>query len=118
MSQGLETLEQELNDLTRRGQILDALGKFYADTCTFEEGNGSKRDSKKAQHEYLSAFFKTLQQFNGATLHGQAVGKDFSTSEWTFDMTGQDGKRMLWNEVLVRRWQDGKVISEKFYQAS
>lgn len=117
MSSNIETQESELNGMTGQGKILDALAKCYADDCTFEEGNGGRRASKQAQHEYLSSFFKTLKAFNGATLHGQAVGRDYSASEWTFDMTGGDGQHMLWNEVLVRRWKDGKVVSEKFYQA-
>ena len=114
----IEVLERELNNVTGQGKILDALQTYYADDCTFQEGTGGIRDSKQAQHNYLASFFKTLKAFNGATLHGQAVGPDLSASEWTFDMTGGDGKRMVWNEVLVRRWRNGKVVSEKFYQAS
>lgn len=118
MSSNIEVLERDLNNMTGQGKILDALQQFYAEDCTFQEGNGGSRGSKQAQHEYLANFFKTLKAFNGATLHGQAVGQEFSSSEWTFDMIGGDGKRMVWNEVLVRRWRNGKVVSEKFYQAS
>jgi len=31
-------------------------------------------------------------------------------------MTSQDGAKIEWNEVLVRNWADGKVISETYYQ--
>ena len=118
MSSNIEIQESELNQMTGQGKILDALATYYADDCTFEEGNGGRRAGQLAQHEHLSSFFKTLKAFNGATLHGQAAEKDYSVSEWTFDMTGGDGQRMVWNEVLVRRWKNGKVVSEKFYQAS
>jgi ketosteroid isomerase-like protein len=113
----LQRLESELNDTVAKGQILEALSEFYADDCTFVEGDGSRRESKKAQHEHLSAFFATLKGFNGATLHGQSTGDDVSMSEWTFDMVGPDEESIVWNEVLVRRWRDGKVVSERFYQA-
>lgn len=118
MSTNIEVLERELNAMTGQGKILEALQQFYADDCKFQEGNGASRNGKHAQHSYLADFFKTLKAFNGATLHGSAVSPNYSASEWTFDMTGGDGKRMVWNEILVRRWCDGQVVSEKFYQAN
>jgi ketosteroid isomerase-like protein len=112
-----EQLESQLNEMTAKGQILEALDAFYAEDCCFEEGDGSRRESRQAQHAHLSAFFATLERFNGATLHAQSVGDGVSMSEWTFDMTSRNGEPIVWNEVLVRRWKDGKVRSERFYQA-
>ena len=109
-------LNGELNAMTGKGEILDALGKYYAEDCTFQEGNGEPRVGRAAQHAHLSAFFSTLKSFNGATLHSTGIGEGVSLSEWTFDMTGPDGP-ILWNEILVRRWKDGKVVSERFYTA-
>ena len=60
--------------------------------------------------------FATLKAFNGATLHSQGIGENVSLTEWTFDMVGPDGP-ILWNEVLRRQWKEGKVVSERFYQA-
>lgn len=118
MSRSIRELETELNQLTAKGQMLDALAKFYSEQCTFEEGDGSRRESRQAQHEHLSGFFASLQGLNSATLHASGVNGDVSLSEWTFDMTGGDGAPIVWNEVLVRRWSDGKVVSERFYQAA
>ena len=113
----LKKLDTQLNEMTRKGQILDALEQFYAQDCTFQEGNSKEiRTGRQAQHDHLSAFFATLKSFNGASLHSQGVGDGVSLTEWTFDMTGPDGP-ILWNEILVRRWQDGKVVSERFYTA-
>ncbi len=117
MSRKLRRLESELNEMTAKGQILDALAEFYAESSTFEEADGSRRESRQAQHAHLSAFFASLEGFNGATLHGQSVGDDLTISEWTFDMTGPGGTPIVWNEVLVRRWRHSKVVSERFYQA-
>ena len=109
----------ELDAMTGKGEILDALEAFYCENCTFTEvADGSSRNSRKAQHEHLSGFFSTLKGFNGATLHSSAVGDDVTHSEWTFDMTAGDGSSIVWNEVLIRRWRDGKVVEEKFYNAS
>ncbi len=116
-NQNIVALEAELNAMTGKGQILDALAKFYAEDATFQEGNQPARKGRAAQHAHLSGFFATLKSFNGATLRAQTTGGDVGIAEWTFDMTGPTGP-ILWNEVLVRRWANGKVISERYYTAA
>ena len=110
-------LETRLNETIRSGKILDALQEFFADDASFQEGQSKPRVGKKANHEFLSGFFKTLKAFNGATLHAQAVSGNISMSEWTFDMVGPDGP-IVWHEILRREWKDGKVISERYYNAA
>lgn len=117
MSDEIRGLETALNDMTARGQMLEALAKFYTEDCVFEEGDGSRRQGRQAQHDHLSRFFASLKGLNAATLHAQATGNDVSLSEWTFDMTGSGDQPIVWNEVLVRRWRGDRVISERFYQA-
>ncbi len=116
MSDDLMRLEAAVNSLTKEGKILDSIEQYYADNCVFIESDGSSRQSKAAQSEHLSGFFSSLKSFDGATLHGQAAGDNYSASEWTFNMTGGDGGKIEWNEVLVRTWENGKVTSEKYYQ--
>jgi ketosteroid isomerase-like protein len=113
----LQELETELNHMIASGKILEGIKEFFAEDCTFQEGNQPPRPSRQAELDHLEAFFKTLKAFNGATLHSQAVGEGVTVSEWTFDMVGPDGQ-MIWNEVLLRRWKDGKVTSERFYAAA
>lgn len=113
----IEQQDNALNALNREGKILDGLDRFYADDCTFQEGNEEPIRGKAVQRERLSTMFASLKGFNGATLHSQAVGDGLSITEWTFDMTGGDGESIIWNEVLVRHWNGGKVVRERFYQA-
>ena len=113
----VKELDDKINELTKVGKILDALEAHYADHCTFQEGNQAPRVGRAAQHQHLSDFFATLKGFNGATLHSQGVGDGVTLTEWTFDMDGPDG-HILWNEVLRRKWKDGKVVSERFYTSA
>ena len=106
----LTILESRLNEMTRQGRLLDALDTFYDDNCTFQEGTQAVRKGRSAQHAHLSGFIKTLKSFDGATLHAQAIGDGTTMSEWTFDMTGPEGP-IQWNEVLSRRWRDGRESS-------
>ena len=113
----LRDLDDKVNQLTLQGKILEALDQFYSDGCTFQEGNEAPIEGKTTQRDRLSEMFASLERFNGATLHGQTIGDGITMTEWTFDMTGGNGEAILWNEVLVRRWQDGEIVSERFYQA-
>lgn len=115
MTNPIEMAETASNALTMQGKIIDSIDQFYSDDCVFVEPDGSNRSSRAAQREHLEGFFASLKEFESATLHGQAVGDDFSASEWTFKMTAGDGSPIVWNETLVRKWRDGKIASESYY---
>lgn len=113
----LKTLETKLNAMIQKGEMVQATEQFYAGDCVYQEGNQAPRmGGKKGHAEYLSNFFKTVTAVNGITLHGQAVGDGVTMSEWTFDLSTTNGP-ILWNEILRRRWENGKVVSERFYTA-
>ncbi len=113
----IEQQDSKLNALNREGKILEGLDAFYADDCTFLVGNEEPIRGKAVQRDRLSKMFASLKGFNGATLHSQAVGDGVTVTEWTFDMTAGDGQPIIWNEVLVRHWNGGNVVRERFYQA-
>lgn len=115
MTNSIEIAETASNALTAQGKMIESIDQFFADDCVFIEHDGSSRTSKKDQIAYLESFFVSLKSFESATLHGQAVGDNFSVSVWTFKMTAGDGSPMVWNEALVRDWRDGKIVSEKYY---
>ena len=60
-------------------------------------------------------FFSSLEQFHGAEVRASAVGDDVSFGEWMFDVTFKGGKRTKMEQVTVRRWKNGKIVSERFY---
>ena len=107
----LKRIDDQLNEMTAAGKILEALETFYADDCTFQEGADEPRVGRETQRKHLAGFFATLKAFNGAVLHSQGVGDGVTLTEWTFDMVGPEGP-IVWHEILRRRWKDGKVISE------
>lgn len=116
--QDLQILETELNALIQKGEMVQATEQFYADNCIYQEGNQAPRTGGKAGHvQYLTNFFKTVQKVNALTLHSQTIGDGVAMSEWTFDLATTNGP-VLWNEVLRRRWENGKVVSERFYTAA
>jgi len=116
--QDLNILETSLNALAQKGDMAAAVNQFYADDCSFQEGNQPARSGgKAAQLSYLANFFATVTKVNAIQLHGQAVGEGATISEWTIDLATTNGP-ILWNEVIRRQWRDGKVVSERYYTAA
>lgn len=101
------------------GDILGAVETFFHPDVEAQEGNAEDViRGKAAKIEHLKAFFAGIATVNDIALHSYAVGDDVTMSEFTFDLTRTDGSRILWNEVLRRRWLDGLVISERYYTAA
>jgi hypothetical protein len=42
----LKDINDQLNELTAAGKILESLEQFYAEDCTFQEGNADPRVGK------------------------------------------------------------------------
>ena len=110
-------LENELNQMILNGQAMDAFEKYYADDVVMQENDQPPRVGKAANREFEQQFFGSIKEFHGATLGDVAVSGDVSFSEWTFDVTFQDGNRVANPQVTRRKWQNGKVINERFYHA-
>lgn len=116
--QDLKTLVHDLDTMIGKGEMVEATEKFYADNCSYQEGNQTPRmGGKKGHVEYLTNFFKGVTKVNGLTLRSQTIGEGVTMSEWTFDIETKNGP-ILWNEVLRRRWENGLVVSERFYTAA
>jgi hypothetical protein len=116
MNSSIELSEAGANALMKQGKMLESIDKYFAENCVFIEPDGTRRSSRRDERAHLEKFFASLKSFDGATLHGQSVGDNVSMSEWTFKMTGGDGKAIVWNEVLVRNWLNNMIVSEKYYQ--
>ena len=116
--QDLKSLETSLNAFAQKGDMAAAVNQFYADDCSFQEGNQPARTGGKAAHlTYLANFFATVTKVNAIQLHSQAIGDGVTSSEWTIDLSTTNGP-ILWNEIIRRQWRDGKVVSERYYTAA
>ena len=115
MSDDLRALEDDLNQMILSGQALEAFDKHYADDVVMQENNEPPRTGKEVNRKFEQEFFASIKEFHGARLGAVAVGDGVTFSEWTFDMTFQDGTRVANPQVTRRRWKDGKVVHERFY---
>ncbi len=108
----------QLNDLILEGRMLDALDRFYADDVVMQENLAAPTCGKAANLAREKAFLSNVERMNKTALIGSAVKGDMSYSEWEYDMTLKDGKRLHLSEVAARRWKNGKVVHERCYYDS
>ena len=89
--------------------------KFYADNCVMQENTEEPTVGKDANRQREIDFFDSLAEFHGGEVRASAIGDGVTFSEWLFDVTFKDGPRKKLEQAVVRRWEDGKIVHERFY---
>ena len=108
----------ELNTMIQSGKLMDAFEKYYHPEVVMQENNDEPTIGKDANRErelqVLKQQSETIEKFHG---HVNAVteGEDVTMVEWTFDMTFKGGMQVKQDQIAVQKWQDGQIISERFY---
>ena len=108
-------LEHELNATVLAGNILGAFEKHYADDVVMQENANEPVRGKDANRKREQDFVDSIAEFHGADVTAVGIGDGVSLSEWWMDVTFKDGNRTKLQQTAVRRWQDGKVVHERFY---
>jgi len=111
----LAALDQELNQMIQKGDILGAFEKFYADDVEMQENADPPFKGKAANWQREKAFVESVAQVHKIELLGSAAGQGVTYSEWMMDITYKNGSRAASHQVSARRWKNGQVIGERFY---
>ena len=111
----VKEMVEDLVKMINEGKMMDAFEKYYADNVTMQENEGAPRVGKDANREYEKAFVSGIVEFHSAKTLGIATGDNYSTVESFMDVTHKDWGRVARSQVAVQRWQNGKIVSEKFY---
>ena len=111
----VEQLDKQLNEDVLSGKAMDAFEKYYADDVVMQENSEEPRRGKAANRKAEEEFFGSVEAFNGGSVKASAASGDVTFSEWEYDITFKGGKRVKMNQVAVRRWKDGKIVTERFY---
>jgi ketosteroid isomerase-like protein len=111
----VQELDKQLNDDVLSGKAMEAFEKYYADEVVMQENSEEPRRGKDANRKAEEEFFSSVESFNGGSVLSSAVNGDVAFSEWEYDITFKGGKRIKLNQVAVRHWKNGKIVSERFY---
>ena len=111
----IKTLVDDLNSMIMSGKSLEAFEKYYADNVTMQENNEPPRVGKAANRKFEQEFMAGITEFHGAKVLGVAVGANLSMVEWWMDMTHKVYGRTKKSQVAIQRWENGRIVSERFY---
>jgi hypothetical protein len=109
---------QQMDAMVKQGAIVDAVKTYFADEANTSDYNNLTTSGKNQMIEKMEGFVGAIAKVNGITHHHTIVDDFISASEFTFDFDMKDGSKILWHEIIRRKWNDeGKVIAEEYFQA-
>ncbi|MBP6632769.1 MAG: nuclear transport factor 2 family protein [Kofleriaceae bacterium] len=108
-------LDKKLNDMVLTGKAMVGFEELYADDVVMQENNDAPCVGKAANRKREEDFFAMVEAWHNGALVSSAINGDVTFGEWTMDITLKGMGRVTMNQVAVRRWKNGKVVSERFY---
>ena len=115
------TLQDRLEDLfsyIREGRILDAINEFYAEDAVMQENNLPPTVGRKANLEREKQFLSTVKEWQRFDVTAKGVAEDVTFYETVMDWVTTDDTPVHVEQVVVTKWQDGKIIHERYYHNS
>ncbi len=109
---------RELQKMIAQGQAIEGFEKYYHDDVTVTEvATGETRKGKEAQRQAIQQWMGSIKEFHDGGCDSVCADEEnnISTAETWMDVSFHDGNRVKMSEVAVQRWEDGKIIDEKFY---
>lgn len=107
-------LDNELNAFIVQGKSVAAFEKFYAVDVVAQENDEPERHGRAEWMRARQEMEKSITKFDARVL-ANATSGDVSFSEWEYHIEFEGGNAMRIAQVAVRRWQNGRVVRERFY---
>ena len=115
-------LEQatHLQELANSPNILDAVDRYYADDVTIVEGDGQTFHGAETEKGRIREFLSSVKEMHGGGVqaiaaHETSPGTGVVFTETSDDIEFHEGGRMQMEQVSVQKWENGKVVHERFY---
>jgi hypothetical protein len=114
-------LQGRLEDLfsyIREGRILDAINEFYAEDAAMQENNLAPTVGREANYEREKQFLSMVKEWKGFEVTAKGVGEDVTFYETVMDWVTTDDTPVHVEQVVVAKWQNGKITHERYYHNS
>ena len=105
----------ELLEYIREGRIMDAMREFYADDVIMEEPAYGRTVGLAAHLEREQKFVDPVQELRNFEATKVGVGPGSSLYENVMDWTDVDGNEVHVEQVVVAKWEAGRIVHERFY---
>lgn len=119
----MNTLKEKVDYLNAeilKGNILGVFEELYADNVVMQENNEAQRIGKDVNREYEQNFVSAIEEFHGAEVKAVAVNEETGTAmiESHMDVTLKGYGRVARTQVAVQKWENGKIVFERFYYSN
>lgn len=111
----LEARLQDLHEYLRQGRIMDAMKEFYADNVVMTEPAYGDTAGLAANLEREQRFVDSVKEFKNFEVTAMAVGDGVTMYENVMDWIDQDDQEVHVEQVVVARWNDDRIVHERFY---
>ena len=112
----IEANVEDLNQMILNGEILDAFDKYYAENVVMADNFSGNREGFKACRKFEEDFVDNLTEFRGAEVLETEIDEENGLAfvKWHFDYSHKEWGDMDYVQVAVQRWEDGKIVHERF----
>ena len=105
----LKDLLAEKNEMVTKGQILEAVEKYFAADARTVDFNGRKGNGKQDIIAGQKEMVEMIEKVNEISVHRVGVGDDVTFAEFIIDLDLKDGTKIYWHEIIyssLEKWQD------------
>lgn len=106
---------EDLCNMIAGGRLIDAFDKYYHDEVVMQENENPPTLGKQANRDRELDFLNAITEFRRFEVKSVATNGDVAMVESLFDYTHKDWGSRTYTQVAVQKWQNGKIISERFY---
>ena len=117
------SLDQEILDnvnevlgMLAEGKFIEAMQKHLHEEVSLYEGNNPPKKGKAYCILKEEELLATVTEFiRYELISGPAVKNDTSFYETIMEFVTADGQKHTFEQVVRTKWQDGKIINERYY---
>jgi hypothetical protein len=112
----LKDLVAEKNEMITKGQILEAIEKFFAPEARTRDFTGRTANSKQEAIDGQKQTVELIEKVNEISVHRVGTGDDVTFAEFIFDIDLKDGSKIYWHEIIYSVWKNGKIVYEEYFK--
>ena len=104
----------DLVALVQQGRIVDAIARFYDDDVTMQENLNPPTVGKEANLQREAGFQGWVAEWHRVRVPAVLVDGDRAVIHWDLEYTSTDGHRWRFDQLALQRWENGRIVEERF----
>lgn len=105
---------KKLDKLVEKGDFIEAIELFFDDNVQTFSMKGEKTLTKNQKLADMTHFLNEIKSIEEITLHDSFIQDAETFSKYTFIFETHGNENIMWEEVIRRKWENGKVVEEEY----